>query len=309
MVWCHNKSVADEINTSHSNQRFLPDVRLPPNLTATQDLPQTILGAEVLLQVSPSHVVREIMTEAAPLIPVGVPILNASKGIENDSLMMVSEVLEDVLPVHCHPYLAFLGGPSFALEVARQQPTMVVIAAHSQRLAERLQKFLNSEYFRVYTSIDVVGIELGGALKNVIAIAAGAAEGMGLGMNARAGMMTRGLAEISRLAVRKGANPLTLSGLGGMGDLVLTCYGALSRNRTVGFKMGQGKTLKEVLGEMLMVAEGVKTTKSARDLALKYNVEMPITNQVFEVLYNDKPVARALQDLMTRDLRREIESY
>ncbi len=309
MVWCHNKSVADEINNTHTNQRFLPDVVLPPNLIATQDLPQTILGAEVLLQVSPSHVVREIMTQAAPLIPVGVPILNASKGIENDSLMMVSEVLEDVLPVHCHPYLAFLGGPSFALEVARQQPTMVVVAAHSQRLAERLQKLLNSDYFRVYTSIDVVGIELGGALKNVIAIAAGAAEGMGLGVNARAGMMTRGLAEISRLAVRKGANPLTLSGLGGMGDLVLTCYGALSRNRTVGFKMGQGKTLKEVLGEMLMVAEGVKTTKSARDLALKYNVEMPITNQVFEVLYNDKPVARALQDLMTRDLRREIESY
>jgi glycerol-3-phosphate dehydrogenase (NAD(P)+) len=308
-IWCHNPSVAEEINALHSNNRFLPDVTFPSSLTATTDLAQAIHRADVLLQVSPSHFVRDIMSQAAPLIPPGVPILNASKGIENDSLMTVSEVLEDVLPLHCHPYLAYLGGPSFALEVARQQPTVVVVAAHSHRLAERLQLLLNSDYFRVYTSIDVIGIELGGALKNVIAIAAGAAEGMGLGMNARAGMLTRGLAEISRLAVRKGANPLTLSGLGGMGDLVLTCYGALSRNRTVGFKMGQGKSLSEVLSEMLMVAEGVKTTRSAHELALRSGVEMPITAQVFEVLYNDKPIARALHDLMTRDLRRETESY
>lgn len=308
-IWCHNPKVAAEINEQHANHNYLPDIVLSPNLLATHDIPEALAGAELILQVSPSHVVRGLMTQAAPYLPIGVPILNASKGIENDSLMTISEVLEDILPLHCHPYLAYLGGPSFALELAQQKPTVVVIAAHSHRLAHRLQAIMNNDYCRVYTSIDVVGIELGGALKNVIAIAAGVAEGMGLGLNARAGLITRGLAEISRLAVRKGANPLTLSGLGGMGDLVLTCYGALSRNRTVGFRLGQGETLQEILDDMLMVAEGVKTALSAYNISQQSNVEMPITEQVYRVLYHDKPVTEALKDLMQRDLKREIEYY
>ncbi len=309
VIWCHNSARADEINVHHVNKTYLPDARLPANMRASTSFEETLVGAEFVLSVVPSHVLRSVMTQAKEYLPAGVPIVSATKGIENESLMTMSEVFEDVLPVHNHPYLAYLGGPSFAKEVALRLPTAVVVAAHSEKLARHIQQVLSAEFFRVYTSIDVVGVEFGGAIKNVIAIAAGAADGMGLGMNARAGMVTRGLAEITRLAVRRGANPLTLSGLAGMGDLVLTCYGALSRNRTVGYKLGQGQTLQQVLDDMQMVAEGVKTARSAWELARKLECEMPITEQVFTSLYHDKPVVQAVTELMARDLKREREPY
>ncbi|OIP42934.1 MAG: glycerol-3-phosphate dehydrogenase [Deltaproteobacteria bacterium CG2_30_63_29] len=308
-IWCHSPNRAAEINEYHENKTYLPGAKLPETLSATNELAQACADASLIISVVPSHTLRKVMGAAAQYIPFGVPILSATKGIENDSLMTMSEVIEDVLPVHCHPYIAYLGGPSFAKEVAARLPTAVVVAAHSEKLARNVQEIISADFFRVYTSIDVVGVEFGGALKNVIAIAAGAADGMGLGTNSRAGMVTRGLAEISRLAVRRGANPLTLSGLSGMGDLVLTCYGALSRNRTVGYKLGTGMKLADILAEMKMVAEGVKTAKSAHDLAKKLNCETPITDQVYEVLYHDKSAVEAVTDLMSRDLKREREPY
>lgn len=309
VIWCHGERTAREINEEHENKVYLGGIGLPGNLRATTDMAEALQEAQFIMEVVPSHVLREVMERAREHIPVGVPILSATKGIEQDSLMLMSDVLEDVLPVHCHPYLAYLGGPSFAREVATEQPTAVTVAAHSEKLAQIVQEIVNAPYFRVYTTIDVVGVEMGGALKNVIAIAAGAADGMGLGTNARAGMVTRGLGEISRIASRRGANPLTLSGLSGMGDLVLTCYGNLSRNRTVGYKLGAGQTLQQILDEMQMVAEGVKTARSAYHLAQKLGVEMPITEQVYRVLYEDKPVRQAVSDLLARDLKREREPF
>jgi len=309
VVWCHGEETTRQINEERENLTYLPGARLPDTLRATSSLEEALKDAEFVLEVVPSHVLREVMTNARDHLPMHVPIVSATKGIEQGTLMLMSDVLEEVLPVHCHPYLAYLGGPSFAREVAQEMPTAVVVAAHSEKLAQQVQQVVSAHFFRVYTSIDVVGVEMGGALKNVIAIAAGAADGMGLGTNARAGMVTRGLGELSRLASRRGANPMTLSGLSGMGDLVLTCYGNLSRNRTVGYKLGEGMTLDEILEEMQMVAEGVKTAKSAYDLSQKMGVEMPITEQVYRVLYEDKPVKQALADLLARELKREREPY
>jgi glycerol-3-phosphate dehydrogenase (NAD(P)+) len=222
--------------------------------------------------------------------------------------MTVSEILEESLPLQCQPFLSYLSGPSFAKEVAQKIPTAVVVAAFSEKLAKLVQSaFKPAKYFRVYTSTDVIGVEMGGALKNVIAIAVGAAVGMGLGTNTRAGMITRGLAEISRLAVRRGANPLTLMGLAGMGDLVLTCTGPLSRNRTVGERLGRGETIEDILGDMKQVAEGVKTARSVYHLARRYTVEMPISEQVYYVIHEGKSVHHALQDLLARVEKREIE--
>jgi glycerol-3-phosphate dehydrogenase (NAD(P)+) len=251
-------------------------------------------------------VVRRVISEIKDEIPVGVPIVSASKGIENETLMLVSDIMEDVLPIHCHPYLCYLSGPSFAKEVAAQKPTAVTVASYNHKLAEHVQRVFSSELFRCYTSSDVPGVEIGGALKNVIAIASGAITAMDLGHNASSGMITRGLNEMTRLAVRLGANPLTLSGLAGMGDLVLTCTGGLSRNRTLGYKLGQGMTIKEILDDMNMVAEGVKTSESVYHLAKKMNVEMPICEQVYLVIHEGKDVREAVTDLSRRDLKREL---
>jgi glycerol-3-phosphate dehydrogenase (NAD(P)+) len=249
------------------------------------------------------------MNEAKDHIPVGVPIVSASKGIENESLMLVSEILEDVLPIRCHPYLAYLSGPSFAKEVASMTPTLVVIASFSKQLSQKIQHIFLTDTFRTYTSHDVVGVECGGALKNVIAIASGVVTGLGFGHNATAAIITRGLNEITRLAVRKGANPLTLAGLSGMGDLVLTCTGGLSRNRMVGFKLGKGQTLNEILSDMTMVAEGIKTSRSVYNLSRELDVEMPICDEVYRVLHENKPVNKAIESLMTRDVREEMRFY
>ncbi len=308
-IWAYESDVVRAINEEHENAAYLPGFKLPDNLTATGSIKDAVSDKDMILSVSPSHVLRHVMSEAAPYIPVGVPIVSASKGIENDTLLLVSEILEEVLPIRCHPYLAYLSGPSFAKEVAANMPTLVVIASYSANLAEKIQHTFMTDTFRAYTSHDVIGVECGGALKNVIAIGAGAVSGMGLQHNSMAAMITRGLNEITRLAVRKGANPLTLAGLAGMGDLVLTCTGGLSRNRTVGVKLGQGQTIEEILAEMKMVAEGVRTSRSVYDLSRKLQVEMPICEQVYHVLHEGRPAAEAVRQLLARDPKQEMRFY
>ncbi len=308
-MWAYEPEVVASINARHTNDVYLPGFELPKNLTAVSTVEEAVTGKDMILSVSPSHVLRQVLLQARDHIPVGVPIVSASKGIENDTLYLVSEIMEEVLPIRCHPYLAYLSGPSFAREVADHLPTLVVIASYSQQLAVKIQRTFITPYFRCYTSHDVIGVECGGAMKNVIAIASGAVSGMGFQHNSTAAIITRGLNEITRLAVRKGANPLTLSGLAGMGDLVLTCTGGLSRNRSVGFKMGQGRSLEEILDEMNMVAEGVRTSRSVYHLAQRLQAEIPICEQVYRVLHEGIPVHEAIQSLMSRDPKPEMQLF
>ncbi len=306
-LWARRSQLADEINASHENAHYLPKVALPGNLVATHDLAKTLAGAQMVLFVAPSHATREVARAAAPHVPRGVPIVSATKGIENQSLMFMDEVLAEELPHGCRQHLTFLSGPSFARELAKRLPTAVVIASRSPEDREKVMHAFHTPALRTYASDDVIGVECGGALKNVIAIAAGAADGLGLGHNTRAALITRGLAEIARLAMARGGSPLTLAGLAGMGDLVLTCTGELSRNRTVGFELGKGRKLDDVLAGLGHVAEGVKTAKSAYDLSRKLGVDMPITTEVYKALYEDKPAAEAVVDLMARELGPEFE--
>lgn len=305
-LWVHDPVKAEAIERARENLFYLPGIPLPRTLTATASLEQALAGAELVIEVVPSHAVRDIMGRAAPLLRPGVPIVTASKGIENGTLLTMTELLEDVLPPLLHPYLCVLSGPSFAREVGLGLPTAVSVASRWERVAREVQVAFSAPTFRVYTCLDVVGVELGGALKNVIAIAAGIAEGLGFGSNSRAALITRGLTEISRLAVKKGANPLTLSGLAGMGDLVLTCTGQLSRNRAVGFELGKGRPLAEILGELKMVAEGVKNARSTHDLAKKLGVELPICEHVYRVLYEGFSPREAVIELMSRDPKPEF---
>ncbi|MDI1481880.1 NAD(P)H-dependent glycerol-3-phosphate dehydrogenase [Polyangium sp. y55x31] len=304
-LWSHRADLALLINERRVNERYLPSAPLPPTLRATADLEEALSGATLVVLVVPSHAMREVVTIARPYIPARALICSATKGIENDSLMLMSEVLVDELGRAVEPRLSYLSGPSFAKEVAAGQPTAVVVAGKSNDETVAVQHAFATERLRVYQSDDVVGVEVGGALKNVVAIAAGAADGFGFGHNARAGLITRGLAEIARIAMVKGGSPLTLAGLSGLGDLVLTCTGELSRNRTVGYEMGRGRTLDDVLTHLGHVAEGVKTAKSAYDLGVKLDVDMPITTEVYRVLYEQKPPLQAVVDLMNRSLRKE----
>ncbi|MEZ4465933.1 MAG: NAD(P)H-dependent glycerol-3-phosphate dehydrogenase [bacterium] len=304
-LWARSAEVVQGINADHQNPRYQTELKLPENLSASGELSEVLAGAELVCVVVPSHAMRAVMSAAAPHVPAGVPIVSASKGIENSTLQTMEEVLGEVLPRGYRGDLAFLSGPSFARETIQRMATAVTVAARFHDVAVATQRAFNTSFFRVYTTEDVTGVELGGALKNVIAIAAGVADGMGLGHNSRAALLTRGLAEVSRLAVKRGANPLTLAGLAGMGDLVLTCTGGLSRNRHVGIQLGKGRTLGEILGEMSEVAEGVRTAQSAHQLAQKEGVDMPVTREVYRILYEDKPPAIALADLMGRGARRE----
>lgn len=304
-LWARRSDLADQINEEHENKRYLPGAALPPTLRATADVEEALKGAEVVVIVVPSHSLRANMKEAKRYIPGNALLCSATKGIENESLMLMSDVLLEELGHATMPRLTYLSGPSFAKEVAQQMPTAVVVAGAAERETETVQRLFATDRFRVYSSNDVIGVELGGALKNVIAIAAGTVDGLGFGHNSRAGLITRGLAEIGRVAARRGANPLTLAGLSGMGDLVLTCTGELSRNRTVGYELGKGRKLGEILTSLGQVAEGVKTAKSAYDLSHKLNVEMPITHEVYKVLYEDKSPRQAVVDIMTRALTRE----
>lgn len=306
VLWAHNPDVAREIRDRHENPVYLPGFELPASLGATSDLAEAVRDKEIVLSVSPSHVVREIMTDAARHFSGEPYVVTASKGVEEQTLKTMAAVLADALGPRHTPRICALSGPSFAREVAARLPTAVTIAADSHAVAETAQRAFNTSYFRVYSSEDLVGVEIGGAVKNVIALAAGVSDGLGFGANTRAALITRGLAETGRLALRLGANPITLSGLAGLGDLVLTCTGDLSRNRTVGLRLGRGETLDAILADMKMVAEGVKNTRSVRALAASVGVEMPITEQMYALLYERKAPREVVGELMTRGLKPEF---
>ena len=307
VVWSRREDLAREIADRGENVRYLPGAKLPDTLTATHDLAAALDGATMVVFVVPSHGTRDVARAAARLIPPHATIVSATKGIENESLEFMDEVLANELGASHERRLAFLSGPSFAKELAEHHPTAVVIAAHDPNVGADVMKRFHTSYLRLYSSDDVPGVECGGALKNVIAIASGAVDGLGFGHNTRALLMTRGLAEIAKLAMARGGAALTVAGLAGMGDLVLTCTGALSRNRTVGYEMGKGRTLADVLAGLGHVAEGVKTTKSAYDLSVKLGVDMPITHEVYRVLYEGKPLREAVVDLMSRELTGEFD--
>ena len=299
-MWSFEADVADSINEFHQN-RYLPGIDLPDALRAETDLSRTLEGASVVLSASPAQVVREVMTEAAPNVLADALVVSASKGIENGTLLRMDEVLGQILPEQSMERFCVLSGPGFAKEVASHAPTTVVIAGRTAEAANEAQDIFQTSYFRIYTSTDIVGVELGGALKNVVALAAGIVSGLGYGHNTIAAVITRGLAEITRLGVAMGSDRATFSGLAGMGDLLLTCTGDLSRNRTVGYRLGQGESLQEILSDMKAVAEGVKTTESVYELAKNRGVEMPIVEQVYRVLNNAVNPEDALKMLMLRE--------
>ncbi len=307
-LWVREEEVCAQINNERMNTTFLPGVRLSDYIRALNDLKSTVEGKNLILMVVPSHVFREVFERLGSFIGQEAVILSATKGIENETLMLMSEIAHEVVPQLPEDHFACLAGPSFAKEVSRHYPTAITIACKNQDRAKDLQQFLYRKYFRIYVSDDLIGVQLAAALKNVIAIAAGASDGLKFGHNARAALITRGLAEIARLGIAMGANPLTFSGLAGMGDLVLTCTGELSRNRTVGFEIGKGKNIEEITRSMTMVAEGVRTAKSAYALSKRHGVEMPITEQVYQILYEGKDPKVAVKDLMTRTLKPEVYS-
>ena len=304
-LWAFEPEVAEQINGSHENVSYLPGCELSENLRSTANLGEALRGAEIVISVSPAQVVGRVMAEAAPYIENEALIVTASKGIETTTLRRMHEVISGILSPAQIKGLTVLSGPSFALEVANEIPTAVVAASESTEAALRVQDLFQTSYFRVYTGSDVIGVELGGALKNVTALGAGVASGLGCGNNTLAALITRGLAEMRRLGVAMGARASTFSGLAGMGDLVLTCTGAMSRNRTVGYRLGQGETLEAILADMSAVAEGVQTTHAVHDLAAKYGVEMPIAEEVFGILTLGVDPEVALKNLMERDPTRE----
>jgi glycerol-3-phosphate dehydrogenase (NAD(P)+) len=302
-IWAREPEVIESVNRRHENEMFLPGAALAPALRAERDLKAAIRGVEAIVSAPPSHAVRAVMSEAAEAIQGAPLVISASKGLDPERLERPSCVLAQVLP-HGVP-VAVLSGPSFAWEVFQQQPTAVVAAATDHAVAQRAQRVFSTSYFRVYSHTDVVGVELAGALKNVIALAAGILEGLGLGFNTRAALITRGLAEITRLGVTLGAQPMTFAGLAGMGDLILTATGALSRNRTLGVALGQGKTLEQALAGKPAVVEGVNTTRTAVALGERHGVELPIAREVSNVLFQHKPPRQAVSDLMERELKAE----
>jgi len=303
-LWSLEPEVAAAVNGSHTNP-FLPDVVLPDALRGTHDLAEAVGDAELVVSVSPSQFVGRVMGQAAPHLTPDALVVSASKGLELDTLRSMDRVLAAVLPGPVSERFCALSGPSFAVEVAREAPTAVVVASRDEEAARKVQRLFQTPYFRVYTNTDVVGVELAGALKNVIALAAGVTAGLGYGHNTMAALITRGLAEITRLGVAMGAQRSTFSGLAGMGDLVLTCTGSLSRNRTVGYRLGRGEKLAAILADMKAVAEGVKTAEAAHALADRVGVEMPIAEQVHAIVHEGRDPAEALRALMTRDPKPE----
>jgi glycerol-3-phosphate dehydrogenase (NAD(P)+) len=300
-LWAYEPDVAESVNSAHRN-RFLAGVDLSPSIVASTDVKEVVQGAEFVVLVAPSHVTRAVAESAQPYLSRDAVVVVASKGIEQHSLARMTEVAADVFG---RSGAVALSGPTFAAEVARNQPAAIVAACTERAPAEQVQRLFHGPAFRVYTQHDVVGVELGGAVKNVMAVATGIAEGLGLGFNARAALITRGLAEMTRLGVALGADPATFAGLAGMGDLVLTCTGQLSRNRSLGVEIGAGKTLDEALVGRDTVAEGVITTRSARELAKRAGVDMPIVDAVFSVLFDGQAPRDAIVDLMNRDPRAE----
>ena len=305
ILWAYERELVERLQATWVNDLYLPEIKLDGRLQFTAELAAAVTGRQVVVLVSPSQVMRRVVEQLRPYLERDCLLVSAAKGIENDTLLLMSEVLEQVLGGAVASRCAYLSGPSFAREVAAELPTAVAIAADEGEVARSAQELFHTDYFRVYTNPDVVGTELGGALKNVIALAAGVSDGLGFGHNARAGLITRGLVEMARLGAAKGAQAETFAGLAGMGDLVLTCTGDLSRNRAVGMELGRGRKLGEILSGMRMVAEGVKTTLSAYQLAQQLGVAMPITEQMYRILYADKPPRQAVSELMLRQQRAE----
>jgi glycerol-3-phosphate dehydrogenase (NAD(P)+) len=304
-LWVFEPYLADTINRARINDVFLPGFNLPATIEAGSRLDWAVDSADTVLGVMPSHHARSIYTQLAPHAAPDMLFVSATKGLEPDSLLRISEVIRDVLKPRFEARIGVLSGPTFAREIARGEPAAIVISSLDADLARTIQHRFAGPSFRLYTNSDPVGVEIGAAIKNVIAIAAGVCAGLGLGANTMAALITRGLAEITRLAVAAGGSARTLAGLAGLGDLVLTCNGELSRNRTVGYQLGQGKSLSEILGGMRMVAEGVQTTSAAVALAARLGVEVPIATQMHAVLYQDKSPKAALRDLMERSLKEE----
>jgi len=304
-LWAYEAEVAESIRVRHENELFLPGIQLPESLTVTNDLEEALEGAAIVVTAMPSHVCRTLHEQMLPHLNPAMTFVSATKGLETDRLLRMSEVIGEVLGPKFPPRLAVLSGPSFAREVACGQPTAIVVASEDRPTSRLVQKEFSSQSLRLYTSGDVVGVELGGAVKNVIALAAGVVEGLGLGANPRAALITRGLAEMTRLACACGAQRETLGGLTGMGDLVLTCTGALSRNHQVGIELGKGRKLAEIIGSMRTVAEGVKTTRATVALAARQGVEMPITQQVHRILEGEVSPRDAIRELMERSLKDE----
>jgi len=304
-LWARREELAEAISNRHQNPEYLPDIDLPPSLAATHDLEKAVDTASVVVMGVPSHAFRSILREVAPHLSMDVPVVSLTKGIEQDSLKRMSEVMQEEASLG-PSRVAVLSGPNLAKEIARRQPSATVVACADEEQATRLQDLFMAPYFRVYTNPDVVGCELGGAMKNVIALAAGMAQGMGFGDNAKASLITRGLAEIARLGSTLGGNPLTFAGLAGMGDLVATCASPLSRNRTVGEQLGKGRKLDEIVSEMNMVAEGVKTSRPLCQIAAEAGIEVPISEHVVKVLYEDVSPEDMVLSLMMREAKPEL---
>jgi len=305
-LWVYEPQLLAILRQQRQNTMFLPSVPLSPTISFHGEVNEAAAGASIVVMAVPSHVFRQVLNTLQPTDPKKLILVSATKGIENDTLLTMEGVVREVLGPQC-PY-AILSGPSFAGEVSQAQPTVVTVASRQRSAAKAIQQLFSSPTFRVYTTYDVTGVELGGALKNVMALGAGILEGLGLGANPRAALITRGLAEIIRLGTRLGANPMTLAGLSGLGDLVLTCTSTQSRNYRVGVQLGSGLKLKEILANMKMVAEGVKTAAATHFLAQKLGVEMPIVEQVYRILYEDQAPRKAVRILMTRELKDEIDA-
>jgi glycerol-3-phosphate dehydrogenase (NAD(P)+) len=304
-LWCHGADSFRQIVETRENRAYLAGIFLPAEITVTQSLGEVVSNKRLVICAVPSHVVREVFCRAMDDLARTTMILCGTKGLEEGSLKTMGELFVDLLGAGRKKNLAFLSGPTFALEVARMLPAAVTVAAADESIAKSVQQILSTQNFRVYTSTDVIGVQIGGVVKNVIASAAGISDGLSLGQNARAALITRGLAEMTRLAVRMNADPLTLAGLPGLGDLILTCAGDLSRNRAVGLQIARGRSLHEITASTRTVAEGVRNTRSLYALAERLGVDMPIVGQMYQVLYAGKEPADAVRDLMLRSLKPE----
>ena len=299
-LWAYEREVVDAVRATGENQLFLQGIKLPSSLNVTNALTEAVEACDGLLFVVPSHVARLVLQQIAPLLSASTPIVSATKGVEEDTLMLMTQVMQDVLPASLHDRLMVLSGPSFATEVSRGQPTALCLAGKDTALVGAFQTAFMTAVLRIYADSDVIGVQLGGALKNVMALAAGVVDGLGLGHNTRAALITRGLAEMVRLGTAMGADPRTFSGLSGVGDLVLTCTGSLSRNHTVGVRLGKGESLESILDGMHAVAEGVRTSHAAAGLARRHRVDMPIVHEINAVLFEGKSCRKAVSDLMER---------
>ncbi len=308
-LWAFEKLVQESIHADNENKLFLPGVKLSPTLSASGDIAGVVADKDLVLIVVPSHVMREIAIQAAGHLDARSTVVTASKGIEIKTHLTMTGILRETLPPVFSNQLAVLSGPTFAKEVVVKVPTVATAASENVSVAAYVQQIFATPFFRIYTNDDVLGVELGGAIKNVIAIASGIVDGLGLGLNTRAALITRGLTEMQRLGIKLGANPHTFSGLTGVGDLVLTCTGHLSRNHTVGKLIGEGKKITDILSEMNMVAEGVRTAKSLYNLSRKVGVEMPISHAVYSVLYENLSPKEAVFLLMTRGLKDEMDDF